>query len=47
MDNKITFFLREKQTAPKHGNSSTSGLKIKRKTPVKPMSFTYMARALL
>jgi hypothetical protein len=43
---KETFCRREKQTAPKQGSSSTSGLKIKRKTPVKPMSFTYMARPL-
>jgi len=43
---KETFCRREKQTAPKQGSSSTSGLKIKRKTPVKPMSFTYVARPL-
>jgi len=29
-------------TAPKPGNSATRGLKINLKTPVNPMSFTYI-----
>lgn len=39
---QLTFSLKENRTAPKAGNSFTSGLKINLKTPVNPIFFTYI-----